>query len=316
MGTEDKFKRVDKNTMKKILITGSTGFLGKHLVKRLENDYELLTPSSDELNIQDIVALHNYIYEKSPNIIVHLAAVCGGIGANQKAPADFFIQNSMMSVNILSMSSYHKIDKLITLGSVCSYPKFTEIPFKEENIWDGYPEETNAPYGIAKKNLLVGCRAYNEQYGDNFLHLIPVNMYGEHDNFNPDSSHVIPALFEKFKNAKEKEEPFVEVWGDGSASREFLYAGDCADAIALALENYNDPDPINIGTGVEITIKDLVCKISKLFDYKGEIKYDTSKPNGQPRRCLDVTKAKEKLGFEAKITLDDGLEKTYNWYIK
>ena len=301
--------------MKKVLITGSTGFLGRHLVKRLENDYDLLTPTSYELNVQDIVDLHKYIVENSPDIIIHLAAVCGGIGANKEAPADFFIKNSMMSINILSMSNYHKIDKQITLGSVCSYPKFTEVPFKEENIWDGYPEETNAPYGIAKKSLLVGCQAYNEQYGDNFLHLIPVNMYGEYDNFNPDSSHVIPALFEKFKKAKENKEPFVEVWGDGSASREFLYAGDCANAIALALENYNEPDPINIGTGTEITIKDLVLKISKLFDYKGGIRYDTSKPNGQPRRCLDTTKAKEKFGFEAETSLDEGLEKTYNWYI-
>tara|TARA_Y100000592_G_scaffold100689_1_gene182052 strand:- start:990 stop:1898 length:909 start_codon:yes stop_codon:yes gene_type:complete len=302
--------------MKKIFITGANGFLGRHLVKKLGSKYDLITPTRSEVNIEKLNDLQGAIAFDEPDAVIHLAAICGGIGANKKSPADFFMRNSLMSLNILSTCNFFKVKKLITLGSVCSYPKFTPVPFKEDDIWNGYPEETNAPYGIAKKNLLVGCQAYNNQYGDNFIHLIPVNMYGEYDNFNPDSSHVIPALFEKFKKAKENKDPFVEVWGDGSASREFLYAGDCANAIALALENYNEPDPINIGTGTEITIKDLVLKISKLFDYKGGIRYDASKPNGQPRRCLDTTKAKEKFGFEAEISLDEGLEKTYNWYIK
>ena len=302
--------------MKKILITGSKGFLGHHLVKKLKGSYELLTPNSAELNIRDGGALQTYIWINSPNIIIHLAAVCGGIGANQKSPADFFLDNSLMSLNILSASNYFNIEKLITLGSVCSYPKFTPVPFKEEDLWDGYPEETNAPYGIAKKNLLVGCQAFRDQYDDNFIHLIPVNMYGEHDNFDPESSHVIPALLKKFSEAKQANNPFVEVWGDGSASREFLYAGDCAEAIVLALENYDKPDPVNIGTGSEITIKDLVQKIALIVGYEGEIRYDTTKPNGQPRRCLDTTRAKESFGFEAQTSLDEGLEKTYKWYLE
>jgi GDP-L-fucose synthase len=301
--------------MKKILITGSRGFLGKHLVKRLKEDYELLTPSSSELNVKDWEELYGYIGTTTPDTIIHLAAVCGGIGANQKSPADFFWQNSLMGLNVLGASSYFKIKKLITLGSVCSYPKFTPVPFKEEDIWDGYPEETNAPYGIAKKNLLVGCRAFNEQHGDNFIHLIPVNMYGEHDDFDPQSSHVIPALLRKFIGGKENNSSHIKVWGDGSASREFLYAGDCAEAIALAIENYNSPEPLNIGTGEEILIKDLVHMIRDVVGFKGEVVFDPTKPNGQPRRCLDTSRAKKELNFTATTSFEEGLLKTYNWYI-
>ena len=209
-----------------------------------------------------------------------------------------------------------KIDKLVTLGSVCSYPKFTPIPFKEEDVWDGYPEETNAPYGMSKKNLLMGCKVFNEQYGSNFIHLLPVNMYGEYDDFDLDKCHVIPALLRKFVDAKEKKLSSVTVWGDGSASREFLYAGDCAKAIHMALSDYNDPAPVNIGTGVEITIKDLTTKIAKIVGFEGAVCYDTSKPNGQPRRCLDITRAQEGFGFKAQTSLDEGLKKTYNWYLK
>ena len=302
--------------MKKILITGSRGFLGQHLVKKLKGKYNLLTPSASQLDVEKINELHNYIPFEEPDAVIHLAAVCGGIGANQKSPADFFMRNSLMSLNILSACSFFKVNKLITLGSVCSYPKFTPVPFKEEDLWDGYPEKTNAPYGIAKKNLLVGCQSYHQQYVNNFIHLIPVNMYGEHDNFDPESSHVIPALLKKFLEAKQTNSPFVEVWGDGSASREFLYAGDCAEAILLALENYDKPDPVNIGTGSEITIKDLVQKIALIVGYEGEIRYDTTKPNGQPRRCLNTTRAKESFGFEARTSLDEGLEKTYKWYVE
>ena len=301
--------------MKKVLITGSKGFLGRHVVKRLKDDYELLTPSSSELNVGDIDALHDYISSNGPSVIIHLAAVCGGIGANQESPADFFMENSLMSLNILSASSYYNIEKLVTLGSVCSYPKFTPVPFKEEDLWNGYPEETNAPYGIAKKNLLVGCQAYHQQYGRNFIHLIPVNMYGEYDNFNPNSSHVIPALLKKFIEAKESGERSVEVWGDGSASREFLYAGDCAEAIHLALEGYDSPEPVNIGTGKEISIKDLVYLLRDIVGFDGEIVFDPSKPNGQPRRCLDTSKAEKEFGFKASTPLREGLDKTYNWYI-
>ena len=301
--------------MKKILITGSKGFLGHHLVERLKDKYKLLTPSSSKLNICSLNDLNRYVFYHQPDCVIHLAAVCGGIGANKKSPADFFLQNSKMSLNILSVCNILNIKKLITLGSVCSYPKFTPVPFKEENIWDGYPEETNAPYGIAKKNLLVGCKAFNNQYGSNFIHLIPVNMYGEHDSFDPEKSHVIPALLKKFIEAKDQGKSSVDVWGDGSASREFLYAGDCAKAIELSIDGYNSPEPMNIGTGKEIKIKDLVLLIKDIVGYKGEINFDASKPNGQPRRCLDTSKAEKELGFIAETSLREGLEKTYNWYI-
>jgi len=301
--------------MKKILITGAKGFLGKHVTELLKDKYELLTPSKGRLDVTSLKNLNEYIFYHKPDCVIHLAAVCGGIGANQKSPADFFLKNSQMSLNILSSCNILNIKKLITLGSVCSYPKFTPVPFKEEDIWNGYPEETNAPYGIAKKNLLVGCKAYNDQYGSNFIHLIPVNMYGEYDSFDPEKSHVIPALLKKFIEAKERNKPSVTVWGDGSASREFLYAGDCAKAIELSIEGYNSPEPMNIGTGQEISIKDLVVLIKDIVGYEGEINFDESKPNGQPRRCLDTSKAKKELNFVAETTLEKGLEKTYNWYI-
>jgi len=301
--------------MKKILITGSKGFLGHHVVERLKGKFELLTPSSSRLNVRSPKDFNDYVFYHQPDCVIHLAAACGGIGANQKSPADFFFKNSQMSLNVLSACHIFNIKKLITLGSVCSYPKFTPVPFKEDNIWDGYPEETNAPYGIAKKNLLVGCKAFNNQYGSNFIHLIPVNMYGEHDSFDPEKSHVIPALLKKFIEAKDQGKSSVDVWGDGSASREFLYAGDCAKAIELSIDGYNSPEPMNIGTGKEIKIKDLVLLIKEIVGYQGEIKFDASKPNGQPRRCLDTSKAEKELGFIAETSLREGLEKTYNWYI-
>lgn len=301
--------------MEKILITGSKGFLGKHLTELLTGKYKLLTPSKSSLDVASYEDFNNYVLYHKPDYVIHLAAVCGGIGANQKSPADFFVKNSQMSLNVLSVCNNFNIKKLITLGTVCSYPKFTPVPFKEDDIWNGYPEETNAPYGIAKKNLLVGCKAFNDQYGSNFIHLIPVNMYGEYDNFDLEKSHVIPALLKKFIEAKNQGNPFVEVWGDGSASREFLYAGDCAKAIELSIDSYNSPEPMNIGTGKEILIKDLVLLIKNIVGYKGEIKFDESKPNGQPRRCLDTTKAKKELNFTAETNLQEGLEKTYNWYI-
>jgi len=301
--------------MEKILITGSKGFLGKHLTELLTGKYKLLTPSKSSLDVSSYEDFNNYVLYHKPDYVIHLAAVCGGIGANQKSPADFFVKNSQMSLNVLSVCNNFNIKKLITLGTVCSYPKFTPVPFKEDDIWNGYPEETNAPYGIAKKNLLVGCKAFNDQYGSNFIHLIPVNMYGEYDNFDLEKSHVIPALLKKFIEAKNQGNPFVEVWGDGSASREFLYAGDCAKAIELSIDSYNSPEPMNIGTGKEILIKDLVLLIKDIVGYKGQIKFDESKPNGQPRRCLDTTKAKKELNFTAETNLQEGLEKTYNWYI-
>ena len=301
--------------MKKILITGSKGFLGQHLVKKLKGKYSLLTPSASELNVEKINELHNYIPFQEPDAVIHLAAVCGGIGANQKSPADFFMRNSLMSLNILSACNFFKVNKLITLGSVCSYPKFTPVPFKEEDMWEGYPEETNAPYGIAKKSLMQLLIAYKEQYNFNAINLIPVNMYGPEDNFNPESSHVIPALIRKFHRATlEKPHQKVSVWGTGNASREFLYIDDCARAIIMAMEEHNDPEPVNIGTGIEITIKDLVNTISKKMSYEGKIVWRSEKPDGQPRRCLDTSKAEKLFGFKAETDFDKGLQKTIDWF--
>lgn len=302
--------------MKTIFITGSSGFLGKHLVEKLKNKNKLFTPNSSQLDVSDFYSLKKFFEENDFDTVIHLAAKCGGIGANKKNPALFFEKNLQMSTNILKLSSeFKKVRKLITLGSVCSYPKFTEVPFKEENIWNGYPEETNAPYGIAKRALMMGCRYYNQQYGDNFIHLIPVNMYGEYDHFDLENSHVIPALIRKMHEAKISGAPNITVWGDGSASREFLYAGDCAEAIELTLNDYNSPEAINIGTGKEITIKNLVEIIKNVVKFKGDIIYDTSKPNGQPRRCLDTSKAEKYLNFKAKTSFENGLEKTYKWFL-
>lgn len=304
--------------MKKILITGASGFLGQHLQEKLSQtkDYRVISFSSENADLTRYEDVLFQIGFHNPHIVIHLAAVCGGIGANKKSPADFFEKNASMSVNILKACHEIKVEKLITLGSVCSYPKYAPVPFKEELIWDGYPEETNAPYGIAKRMLMEGCKAYHEQYGDNFIHLIPVNLAGEKDHFDLENSHVIPALIRKMYEAKENGDKKVEIWGDGSASREFLYVGDCAEAIVLAMEKYNSPDPVNIGNGKEVSIKNLVLEVKEVVGFKGEIVFDDSKPNGQPRRCLDVTKAKERFGFEAKTSLQETLKKTYDWYVK
>ncbi len=314
-----------------ILLTGAHGFLGKHLVERIADkigqinkvnyydktkSYKLFTPRSYELDCLKYTELYYYCHYNSIDAIIHLAAECGGIGINQRKPADFFLHNAQMSLNVLKVSHELKLDKLVTIGTVCSYPKHTPVPFKEEDLWNGYPEETNAPYGLAKKNLLVGAQAFSQQYGSNFIHLIPVNMYGEHDHFSLEDSHVIPAMLRKFHEAKEAQASSVTLWGDGSASREFLYAGDCADAIWKAFLNYDKSDPINIGAAKETTIKELAETIQKLIAFEGEITWDTSKPNGQPRRCLDTSKAEIEFNFEAQTSLEEGLKKTYTWYLE
>jgi GDP-L-fucose synthase len=308
----------------RILITGSSGFLGHHVKNTFEDyamhpdrDIVIITPSRKELNLLDRAGVDQYLKNYRPDIIIHLAAQCGGIGINSAKPGEFLYNNLMMTSNLIDAAKdYGKIVKFVGIGTVCSYPKHTPVPFKEENLYNGYPEETNAPYGMAKRMQLDMLKAYRQQYGLNGIFLVPVNMMGEYDNFDDASSHVIPAMLKKFHKAKMSNSPSVTLWGDGSASREFLYAGDCADAILRATILYDKPDPVNIGTGKEITIKQLAKKIKSVVGYNGEIIWDTTKPNGQPRRCLDTSKAKKEFGFEAKSDFDHTLSTTYQWAIK
>jgi GDP-L-fucose synthase len=253
--------------------------------------------------------------EMKPDIVIHLAAVVGGIGANRAHPGKFFYDNAIMGIQLIEYARKYDIEKFVQIGTICAYPKYTSVPFKEENLWDGYPEETNAPYGLAKKMLLVQLQAYRQEYGLNGIFLLPVNLYGPGDNFDLESSHVIPAMIRKFVEAKEKGEKEVVLWGDGSPTREFLYVEDAAEGIILATEKYDKPDPINLGAGFEISIKDLANKIKELVGYEGKTTWDTTKPNGQPRRMLDTTKAKQEFGFEAKIDFDDGLNNLAKWFI-
>lgn len=303
--------------MKKLLITGAHGFVGKHLVKRFKHEmsFQLLTPTRTELDLLDRADINYYLKHNKPNIVIHLAAQCAGIGGNQLTPGDFIYNNTLMSANIIDACK-GKIDRFIGIGSICMYPQFTPVPFKEEDIYNGYPEPTNAPYGLSKRFQLEMLQAYRKQYHFPGIFLVPVNLMGEHDNFDDVTSHVVPAMLKKFFRAKLNGDHFVTLWGDGSASREFLYAGDFADAIVLALHKYYKGDPINIGTGKEITIAELATKVSDLVGFKGEILWDTSRPNGQPRRQLDVTKAKQEFGFEAQTNFDDALEYTYEWALK
>ena len=302
---------------KKILVTGGAGFLGKFVVQ------ELIKKGVPEKNIKittkekcDLTKWENCIKAvRGQDIIIHLAAKVGGIGLNQEKPGELFYDNLIMGVQMMEAARQAGVKKFVAIGTICAYPKFTKIPFSESKLWDGYPEETNAPYGLAKKMLLVQAQAYRQQYGFNAIYLLPVNLYGPGDNFDPKSSHVIPALIKKVADAKKMGKNFIEVWGTGKASREFLYVEDAARAIVLAAEKYDKPNPINLGAGREITIKKLVEIICSCMKFKGEIRWDKTKPDGQPRRKLDVTRAKKEFGFVAKTSFETGLKKTIDWYM-
>ncbi|MBG0785932.1 MAG: GDP-L-fucose synthase [Anaerolineaceae bacterium] len=302
---------------KRICVTGGAGFLGTHLIANLRQRgaKEIFIPQIQDYDLVDRDAIARLLEDSNPDVIIHLAAHVGGIGANREHPAEFFYDNLMMGVQLMHQAYERGVEKFVAIGTVCAYPKFTPTPFKEDDLWIGYPEETNAPYGLAKKMLLVQSQAYRDQYGYNSIFLLPVNLYGPGDNFNPRSSHVIPALIRKCVEAKENNDDHIVVWGDGSPTREFIFVKDAAEGIALAAERYNESDPVNIGSGFEISIKDLVEKIARMTGFTGELVWDTSKPNGQPRRALDVSRAREKFGFEAKTDFDEGLQETIDWYL-
>lgn len=303
---------------KKIIVTGGAGFLGKYVVKKLKEKEckDIFIPLIEDYDLRDLDAIKRMYKDANADIVIHLAAIVGGIGANRENPATFFYDNLIMGIQLMEQARLHNIEKFIAIGTICAYPKYTPVPFKEEDLWNGYPEETNAPYGLAKKMLLVQSQAYRAQYGFNSIYLLPVNLYGPGDNFDPKSSHVIPALIKKFYEAKLNNNDEVIVWGTGKASREFLYVEDCAEAIILATERYDKSDPVNIGAGFEITIKNLAEKIKEIIGFSGKVIWDTSKPDGQPRRCLDTTKAEREFGFKAKTDFDEGLKKTIEWYKK
>jgi GDP-L-fucose synthase len=301
---------------KKICVTGGAGFLGTHLQEdlRRRGAENIFIPTIEKYNLVEGEAIQEMLQDSEPDIIIHLAAHVGGIGANREHPAEFFYDNLMMGVQLMHQAYQAGVEKFVAIGTVCAYPKFTPVPFNEEDLWIGYPEETNAPYGLAKKMLLVQSQAYRDQYEFNSIFLLPVNLYGPGDNFNPNSSHVIPALIRKCIEAQESGEDHIVVWGDGSPTREFIYVKDAARGIALAAEKYNKSDPVNIGSGFEISIKDLIQKIARMTGFEGDLVWDTSKPNGQPRRALDTTRAKEEFGFEAQTDFDEGLQNTIDWY--
>lgn len=301
---------------RRVVVTGGAGFLGRFIVQRLQQfgEVEVFVPRKREYDLVHATEIDRLLKDTRPDLIIHLAAVVGGIGANQKNPGKFFYENLMMGTQLIEQSRLAGVEKFVALGTVCAYPKFTPTPFHEEDLWNGYPEETNAPYGLAKKMMLVQAQGYRQQYGFNTIFLLPANLYGPGDNFDLESSHVIPALIRKCVEARNSGAPYIEAWGTGNASREFLYVEDCAEGVLSAAAKYDESEPVNIGTGNEIKISDLLHLISRLTRFEGEIRWQSDKPDGQPRRRLDVSRALEKFGFQARVSLEEGLRRTIDWY--
>jgi GDP-L-fucose synthase len=301
---------------RRVMVTGGGGFLGTAVVRRLQQAgaTEVFVPRSRDYDLRTPDGIDRALADGDPDLVIHLAAVVGGIGANRENPGRFFYENAIMGIELMERSRRTGVSKFVQIGTVCSYPKFTPVPFREDDLWNGYPEETNAPYGLAKKMLLVQGQAYRQQYGFDVIHLIPVNLYGPRDNFDPSTSHVIPALIKKCVDAREAGEDHIEVWGTGAASREFIYVDDAAEGIVLGAERYDGAEPVNLGVGHEITIRDLVELIVHMTRFAGEIHWDPSKPDGQPRRGLDTSRARERFGFVATTGFETGLQRTIDWY--